>query len=787
MSDAVAYRNFAEFFKKATDFEPYPYQKRLAESHTPSVLDIPTGAGKTEAAILALWLWKRISNTDDTPRRLVYCLPMRVLAEQTKTRAEEWVRNLGLEKRINVQLFMGGSEDEMKNMRPDKEYIIIGTQDMLVSGALNRAYGNAPTVWPIIFGLLNNDCMWVMDEVQIMENALPTSIQLNHFRNEFGTYGSHKTVLMSATINPKWLYTVDSPQGSMSAYSLKESDENESLKKRNKAPKTLHKAPIALKKKYTKQDVRKLLGLHRGGTVTAIIVNTVERAQEIHRMLSKETDDCMLIHSRFRAGDRAELNRLISNIKERGECVIVSTQVLEAGVDISVQTMITEIAPWSSLVQRFGRCNRYGDLQDADVYWIDMMSDKVYPPYGKKEIESAKDKLEEHTDKSVSPADLPKIEDGKVFDSVLRRQDLINLFDTSPDLSGGHTDVSRFVRNMDQQLDVSVFWRDGADEQLKKRFMPERDEICNVSVSALKTFLQESKKYGYVCDYVEGVWEKINHSSIIPGQTIMMDSKTSGYSKTYGWDATSTDMVDVTDGSRKLDAYDGDSESESKKPVTLEDHTKHVLEEADLLLKSVGTVEGNIKDTVITSARYHDVGKAHSVFQDTMRRGITDENIKKDGKVWAKSQEGNLRHSIPGFRHEVASALSYLKQGDQLNNKQRDLVSYLIMSHHGKIRLSLRSFSRSDRQNADKEYVLGIKASGDELPAFSSSDVSVEKTPLDMSMARVGRSKSDEYSWTERVLRLLDMYGPFRISYLEALVRWADWSASNKEKGGECK
>ena len=39
---------------------------------------------------------------------------------------------------------------------------------MLLSRALNRGYGMSRYRWPMHFGLLNNDCLWVMDEVQLM-------------------------------------------------------------------------------------------------------------------------------------------------------------------------------------------------------------------------------------------------------------------------------------------------------------------------------------------------------------------------------------------------------------------------------------------------------------------------------------------------------------------------------------------------------------------------------------------------------------------------------------------
>ncbi len=69
---------YADYFKKATGFAPYPYQTALAESRDPpALLRVPTGAGKTEAAVLR-WLYLRCERGDTAvPRRLVYCLPMR--------------------------------------------------------------------------------------------------------------------------------------------------------------------------------------------------------------------------------------------------------------------------------------------------------------------------------------------------------------------------------------------------------------------------------------------------------------------------------------------------------------------------------------------------------------------------------------------------------------------------------------------------------------------------------------------------------------------------------------
>src|SRR5690606_15022957 len=47
--------------------------------------------------------------------------------------------------------------------------------------------------------------------------------------------------------------------------------------------------------------------------------------------------------------------------------IIVATQVVEAGVDISADALVTELAPWASLIQRLGRCARYGGKGDVVV------------------------------------------------------------------------------------------------------------------------------------------------------------------------------------------------------------------------------------------------------------------------------------------------------------------------------------------------------------------------------------------------------------------------------------
>ena len=153
--------DFTEFFREATDgLDPYPWQEQVAKEGLPEVLSVPTGLGKTEGAVLA-WAYRRLRMQDTSePRHLVYCLPMRVLVQQTRDRLSGCFGRLRAryDWEVGVHVLMGGDVDEAWAQSPEKPWVLIGTQDMLLSRALNRGYGMNRFKWPVHFGLSNNDC-----------------------------------------------------------------------------------------------------------------------------------------------------------------------------------------------------------------------------------------------------------------------------------------------------------------------------------------------------------------------------------------------------------------------------------------------------------------------------------------------------------------------------------------------------------------------------------------------------------------------------------------------------
>jgi CRISPR-associated endonuclease/helicase Cas3 len=266
---------------------------------------------------------------------------------------------------ICVHLLMGGDVDDDWDQYPERDAILVGTQDMLLSRALNRGYAMSRYRWPMQFGLLNNDSLWVMDEVQLMSNGLSTTAQLDAFRRRLGTIAPVSSMWMSATMRPEWLATVDFDPRTDAPLALEIDDDDrrhERLRPRFEAKKPLARAP-GVASDDGKAEAELVLDQHGQGSRTLIIVNTVKRAQGIYVALQRKKPKAqlVLIHSRFRPGDRQKaLQRLLQAPGDEG-VIGVCTQVVEAGVDVSARVLITDLAPWASLVQRFGRCNRAGE------------------------------------------------------------------------------------------------------------------------------------------------------------------------------------------------------------------------------------------------------------------------------------------------------------------------------------------------------------------------------------------------------------------------------------------
>lgn len=108
-----------------------------------------------------------------------------------------------------------------------------------------------------------------------------------------------------------------------------------------------------------------------------IICNTIARAKEVYKKLDNENTNVHLLHAQFKAKDRQTLEKEIQAFAKSEEAGIwVTTQLVEASLDIDFDELHTEISPLDSQFQRYGRCYRkrelFTELPNVFVYTYDV-------------------------------------------------------------------------------------------------------------------------------------------------------------------------------------------------------------------------------------------------------------------------------------------------------------------------------------------------------------------------------------------------------------------------------
>lgn len=700
--------DFNAWFSLLTGYlNPRPWQHDLAVESMcrDRLICIPTGLGKTEG-VLAAWSFHRLYCEDDRwPRRLVWCLPMRVLVEQTEHVARRLARHVPDGKRPTVHVVMGGEESGDWHLQPERSMIIIGTQDMLLSRALNRGYASGRARWPMEFGLLNHDALWVMDEVQLMDVGLATSAQLQAFRAD--DHGKRlrpcHTWWMSATLQPDWLLSVDTAphhenwiQGPCQVPTAQRTGGLWGIQKSLATEVVGPHDDEVFASRILKAHADVMAGEY--GRITLVVCNTVDRACRTFDALrdAGRTEGLELVHSRYRPAEREGWrDRFLS----RSACssgvdrIVVATQVVEAGVDISAACLITELAPWPSLVQRFGRCARYGG--SGKVLVVDRGRDEASAaPYHREQLESACEALERLTEHGVGIAALEAHEESLDLEArvqlypfepahLLLRREFDELFDTTPDLNGADLDISRFIRSGDE-CDLQVFWINLAkDESPSDKRHPHRRELCSVSFLKVRDWLcgeetETNRKptlrggiRAWVWDWIDGEWVVATRTSLVPGRAVCVSAACGGYRTDRGFDpefreaVTPVSLLAISADKQTFDEVDDqqDAEIPGQGWKTIACHTGEVASEVREIAKQLGLSE-DLKSMLELAAIWHDWGKSHPAFQGVMRgadRPSRPDLAKGPENAWRRPPEMykylDDSETRPAFRHELASAL----------------------------------------------------------------------------------------------------------------------------------
>lgn len=769
--------NFDDFVSTATGgARPYPYQRQLAGGGLPDVLGVPTGSGKTLAATLP-WLYRRVNGMEST-RWLVLVLPQRALVEQTVRVVRSWLANLAVD--VPVHVLMGGEDDDSHSwkMDPDRVRIFVGTQDMVLSRLLMRGYAEPRTSWPMSFGLLHAGTQFVFDEVQLMGPGLPTSLQLQGLRELMGTAMPCRSMWMSATLEPDHLRTVDFHR-SITVAELAAEDRSGPLRVRLDATRRVGRIdlPGVDTKTYPKSLAERVIVEHRPDTKTLVVLNTVDRAVAVYSAIKRlaPRTDLVLLHSRFRPDDRERhTDRAVA-----GAGIVVTTQVLEAGMDMTSTTLVTELAPWSSIVQRAGRCNRDGAATDARLLWVAPPPGKsAHLPYDVTELDNSATVLSGLEGQAVTSTDLAGASADVTVPvhPVLRRRDLRDLFDTAPDLDGNDVDVSPFIRDADERT-VFVAWRDlpVPDDAV----LPARVELCPAPLADVRALLARSTAVVY--DQQDGRWRRAVPADIRPTSMLVFDAAGGGYLPDVGFAVASRSTVPPIQASGTApDAVDTDPHSSGHRTwLSLVDHLADTEHAARVLLDALASELTTAQHEAVTAAaRWHDLGKAHPTFQTSLIKANPEQPPPNTDAVWAKSPgRAPLRPEPPHFRHELVSALLLLDESTGLLSgiTEADLVVYLALAHHGKIRLAVRA--AADETDGT---VLGVVDGSATLTTDLPGGGELVSRPLSLRPTRLGVG-----SLTDRALRLRDRgdLGPFRLAFCEAIVRCADWRASAQRDG----
>jgi CRISPR-associated endonuclease/helicase Cas3 len=166
--------------------------------------------------------------------------------------------------------------------------------------------------------------------------------------------------------------------------------------------------------------------LHHAKKRVLVVVNTVKRAQALYGELQGKIGNLVLLHSRFFQEDRKAKQDLISQWLGKtptDKGVVIATQVVEAGLDLSAEAVLTDLCPMNALMQRAGRCARFAH-QSGTVY-VHAVQDSL--PYSKTELQNTWEHLWETDDLRYETAaewvDLVhKAADRKLLDTDANRQ-----------------------------------------------------------------------------------------------------------------------------------------------------------------------------------------------------------------------------------------------------------------------------------------------------------------------------------------------------------------------------
>ncbi|MCA6072989.1 MAG: CRISPR-associated helicase Cas3' [Endomicrobium sp.] len=333
-------------------------------------LEVPTGGGKTLASFrFAVEMAKR-HGAD----RIIYCIPFTTIIEQNASTIRKIVETdksdivatrlkgkMVLEHHSNISQTSNGTKEEFNQTElymQSWDVPIIFTTNVQI---LEILFGRRTTDTRKFHQLANS--IIIFDEVQ----ALP--IKCVHLFNNAINYlvDFCNTTVVLCTATQPLLDKVDKEKGC-----LKLSEESNIVRNRNCMFDSLKRVEIKPEIKdvaYTSEEIAsKAIEFVNDNENCLVICNTTKSAKEIFEIV-KNKGDYEVYHLSARmmpVHRKVVLRKIKRKLNRKEKIVVVSTQVIEAGIDVDFNCGIRALAGLDSIIQAAGRINRNGTLKTDD-------------------------------------------------------------------------------------------------------------------------------------------------------------------------------------------------------------------------------------------------------------------------------------------------------------------------------------------------------------------------------------------------------------------------------------
>ena len=393
--------SYIDFYRNLTGFSPYEYQKKVAElllAGKNVILSVPTGTGKTFASVFP-FLYAKQYNIESFPAKLIYSLPLRTLANSIHGDLKQILQS---SKVCEYYPYLSESLSIQTGEYSDDPYfekdVILSTIDQTLSNflcfplSLSHGQGN------IDAGALVGSYL-IFDEFHLLDPGLSMATTIGMLRK---LKNLCRFCVMTATLTDEYIQSLRQILENTEVVSIKDFPDDK-LKIQSLIPAEGKTVKKNISVCHAPLDYKTILDLHKNKTI--VICNRVETAQQIFRDLCKEKKDSteiFCIHSRLFDSDRklreADIKKNFGKYSNCQDVILVATQIIEAGMDISCDLMFTEISPINSFLQRAGRCARfaseYGHIYICDVLEIkeENLSDVEHDKNNEDEIKKLRSK-----------------------------------------------------------------------------------------------------------------------------------------------------------------------------------------------------------------------------------------------------------------------------------------------------------------------------------------------------------------------------------------------------------